>query len=141
MPVKYWSEAAGNTNPEPIDLSIVTPCSVNKVEVCANTTAYAKDVAHIGNKSLSDFNSSISQTSDTSLYFSRSSFSSKASLRNLYVVKKIQDQFKFLNKLLVDYRQWFKWILNSPKLIFVKILIEDHFKNQHLVHWAAIKYI
>lgn len=37
--IKDWSEAGGISMPGEIDLSMVTPCLVKKVEDCANTTA------------------------------------------------------------------------------------------------------
>lgn len=48
MPIKDWSEAADILTLDPIDLSILLPCLVNKVEDCANTMAYIKHVAHVG---------------------------------------------------------------------------------------------
>lgn len=43
------SEAGGVSIPPPIDLSMVIPCLVKKVDDYANTIAYPKQVAHMGN--------------------------------------------------------------------------------------------
>ena len=58
--LKNWSEAAGMWKPEPIDLSSVVPCLVNKVGGCASTIPYPKHVAHMGNSLSTAFASSTS---------------------------------------------------------------------------------
>lgn len=46
--MKTWREAAGILNPENNVRSIVAPCLVKKVEVCAATIAKTKLVNHMG---------------------------------------------------------------------------------------------
>lgn len=60
MPRKHCKEAAGILKFEPIDLSIVTPCLVNKVDVCEDTMAYTKHVLQIGINLTTDLASSTS---------------------------------------------------------------------------------
>lgn len=50
MGMKDRSEAAGMRKPDPMDLSIVIPCLVKKVDDCAVTIPYTKLVAHMGNR-------------------------------------------------------------------------------------------
>ncbi|KAL0542068.1 hypothetical protein IC582_022157 [Cucumis melo] len=59
-PIKDWSEAAGTSNPTTIDLSIVTPCFIKKVDDWENTIAYAKHVTQIGTSLNTAFASSTS---------------------------------------------------------------------------------
>ena len=58
--IKAWSEEAGMSIPHPIDLSMVIPCLVKKVDDCANTIAYTRQVAHMGNSLKTAFASSTS---------------------------------------------------------------------------------
>nr|GMD72722.1 hypothetical protein Iba_chr12fCG11370 [Ipomoea batatas] len=79
----HCNEAAGTSTIEPIDLSIVAPCLVNRVDVCANTRAYPKHVTHIGTSlriALASLTSSIVQVFLSSF---EPSGASSALLRNL----------------------------------------------------------
>lgn len=67
MPWKHWSEAAGIWKVEMIVRSIVAPCFVKKVCVCANTMPYTKHVAHMGISPRTVFASSTSMGLQTGL--------------------------------------------------------------------------
>ncbi|CAK9139842.1 unnamed protein product, partial [Ilex paraguariensis] len=71
------------SKPEPMDLSIVTPCLVYNVDDCAKTMAYAKHVTHIGNSLRTAFASSTSLMLHTFPSSFEPSGASKALLRNL----------------------------------------------------------
>lgn len=62
---------------------MVIPCLVNRVDVCANTMAYIKLVAHIGPNRINAFASSTSVMLQTDSYSFEPSAASNALLRNL----------------------------------------------------------
>ena len=80
-PMKHCSEAAGMLKPGQIVLSIVAPCLVKKVVVCANTMPYPKLDAQIGTSLRAAFASITSLIVQTSPF--EPSVGGKALLRNL----------------------------------------------------------